>query len=130
VPASVVSRLTAEELANNTILTGTDCGAHPENCTRRFVTIPPRVVNPFALNLLNAYYPHPNPSAPLLNANAAGQNTTGRVADFAQSFGGLLTRDLATLRVDHDFSDKDQLYAVYNFHARNRNRGLLAKSVT
>jgi hypothetical protein len=117
VPASVIPLLTAQELANNTILVGT---------TRRFVSIPTRLLNPIALNLLNAYYPHANPSAPLLNANASGQNTTGRLADFAQSFGGLLTRDLATLRVDHDFSDKDKFYAVYNFQVRSGNRGLVA----
>ena len=117
VPASVIPRLTAEELANNTILVGT---------TRRFVTIPTRLLNPIALNLLNAYYPHANPAAPLLNANASGQNTTGRLQDFAQSFGGLLTRDLATLRVDHNFSDRDQFYAVYNFQVRSGNRNLVA----
>jgi hypothetical protein len=117
VPASVIPLLTASELTNNTILTGT---------TRRFVTIPTRLLNPIALNLLNGYYPHANPAAPLLNANASGQNTTGRLADFAQSFGGLLTRDLATLRVDHDFSDKDKFYAVYNFQVRSGNRGLVA----
>ncbi len=117
VPAAVIPLLTADELANNTILTGT---------TRRFVTIPQRLLNPIALNLLNAYYPHANPAAPLLNANASGQNTTGRLFDFAQSFGGLLTRDLATLRVDHDFSDRDKFYAVYNFQVRNGNRGLVA----
>lgn len=117
VPAAVIPLLTAQELANNTILTG---------ATRRFVTIPQRLLNPIAMNLLNAYYPHANPAAPLLNANANGQNTTGRLFDFAQSFGGLLTRDLATLRVDHDFSDKDKFYAVYNFQVRSGNRGLVA----
>ena len=118
VPASVIPRLTADELANNTILVGT---------TRRFVTIPTRLLNPIALNLLNAYYPHANPSAPLLNPNPlTGLSTTGRLADFAQSFGGLLTRDLATLRVDHDFSDKDKFYAVYNFQVRSGNRNLVA----
>jgi Carboxypeptidase regulatory-like domain/TonB dependent receptor len=117
VPASVIPLLTAAELANNTILTG---------ATRRFVTIPTRLLNPIALALMNGYYPHVSPSAPLLNANAAGQNTTGRLADFAQSFGGLLTRDLATLRVDHDFSDKDKFYAVYNFQVRSGIRSLVA----
>src|SRR6185369_8176712 len=126
VPASVIPRLTAQELTNNTILTGPDCVNHPENCVRRFVSIPSRLLNPFALALLNGYYPHPNPATPLLNADVNGQNTTGRIADFAQSFGGLLTRDLATLRVDHDFSDKDKFYAVYNFQVRNGNRTLVA----
>jgi hypothetical protein len=110
VPASVLPLLTAQELANNTILTGT---------TRRFVSIPTRLLNPIALNILAAYYPQVNPAAPF-------SATTGRLTDFATSFGGLLTRDLATLRVDHDFSDKDKFYAVYNFQTRNGNRGLVA----
>jgi hypothetical protein len=110
VPASVLPLLTAEELANNTILTGT---------TRRFNSIPSRLLNPIAINILNAYYPHASPAAPF-------SATTGRLTDFATSFGGLLTRDLATLRIDHDFSDKDKFYAVYNFQTRNGNRGLVA----
>src|SRR5205085_1317037 len=110
VPASVIPLLTAAELASNTVLTGS---------TRRFLSIPSRLLNPIALNILNGYYPHSSPSAPF-------SATTGRLTDFAQRFGGLLTRDLATLRLDHDFSDKDKFYAVYNFQARNGNRGLVA----
>lgn len=128
VPASVESRLTPAEIASNTILTGTGCAnvPRPPTCTMRFVTIPTRLLNPIALALMNGYYPHANPSAPLRNADANGQNTNGRLADFAQSFGGLLTRDLATLRVDHDFSDKDKFYAVYNFQVRSGIRSLVA----
>ena len=48
VPASVLPLLTAQELANNTIVTGT---------TRRFISIPTRLLNPIALNILAAYYP-------------------------------------------------------------------------
>jgi len=103
VPASIVPLLTPQELANNTTVI---------NGTRRFISIPTRLLNPIALNILSAYYPQVNPAAPF-------SATTGRLVDFATSFGGLLTRDLGTLRVDHDFSDKDKLYAVYNFQARN-----------
>ncbi|HJP91416.1 MAG TPA: carboxypeptidase-like regulatory domain-containing protein [Pyrinomonadaceae bacterium] len=110
VPASVIPLLTPTELANNTVVT---------NGTQRFLSIPTRLLNPIALGIVNGYYPHASPSAPF-------SATTGRLTDFAQSFGGLLTRDLATLRVDHDFSDKDKFYAVYNFQARNGNRGLVA----
>ncbi|MEO8434777.1 MAG: carboxypeptidase-like regulatory domain-containing protein [Pyrinomonadaceae bacterium] len=111
VPAAALALLTPTELANNTILTGT---------TRRFTSIPTRLLNPIAMNLLNGYYPHANPAAPVLNA------TSGRLADFTQTLPGLLTRDLATLRVDHDFSDKDKFYAVYNFQTRNGIRSLVA----
>lgn len=110
VPASVVPLLTPAELAANTITTGG---------TLRFLSIPTRLLNPIALGIVNGYYPQSSPSAPFSASN-------GRLTDFSQSFGGLLTRDLATLRVDHDFSDKDKFYAVYNFQSRNGNRGLVA----
>jgi len=121
VPGSIEPLLTPTELANNTILTGTHCTdvPRPSSCTLRFNSIPSRLLNPIALSILNGYYPHSSPSAPFNPAN-------GRLTDFAQSFGGLLTRDLATLRVDHDFSAKDKFYGVYNFQARNGNRGLVA----
>jgi len=110
VPASVVPLLTPQELANNTQVTGG---------TLRFISIPTRLLNPVALGIVNGYYPHSNPAAPF-------SRTTGRLTDFAQSFGGLLTRDLSSFRLDHDFSAKDKFYAVYNFQARNGNRGLVA----
>jgi hypothetical protein len=110
VPNAIKPLLTPSEVANNTTGTG---------ATQRFISIPTRLLNPIALSLLNGYYPHTNPATPFNHAN-------GRLDDFAQSFGGLLTRDLATLRVDHDFSAKDKFYAVYNFQVRNGNRGLVA----
>ena len=124
VPGAVEPLLTPAELATNTFFTGPagkDCTAlpRPSGCTLRFNSIPTRLLNPIALGILNGYYPHANPAAPF-------SPTSGRLTDFAQRFGGLLTRDLATLRVDHDFSAKDKFYAVYNFQARNGNRNLVA----
>jgi hypothetical protein len=110
VPAAVKPLLTPAEVANNTTGTGS---------SQRFISIPTRLLNPIALNILNAYYPHSSPAAPF---NA----TNGRLTDFVQTFSGLLTRDLATVRVDHDFSAKDKFYAVYNFQTRSGNRGLVA----
>ncbi len=110
VPAAVLPLLSPAELANNTFLTGT---------TRRFISIPSRLVNPIAANILNRYYPQTNPATPF-------SNTTGRLIDFVTNFSGLLTRDLATFRVDHDFSDKDKFYAVYNFQTRSGIRSLVA----
>ena len=121
VSAGALALLTPAEIASNIILTGTNCNVVPlpSSCTRRFNSIPTRLLNPIALNILNGYYPHANPAAPFNPAN-------GRLTDFVQTFGGLLTRDLATLRVDHDFSAKDKFYAVYNFQVRSGNRGLVA----
>jgi hypothetical protein len=105
VPAAVLPLLTAAELASNTILVGT---------TRRFITIPQRLLNPIALGIMG-YYPRTNPAT-------AFNTTNGRLRNFVRNIPGLLTRDLATLRVDHDFSDSDKFYAVYNYQIRNGNR--------
>jgi len=110
VPNPVKPLLTASEIANNTTGTG---------ATQRFISIPTRLLNPIALNILRSYYPQSSPAAPF-------SPTTGRLTDFVQTFSGLLTRDLSTLRVDHDFSDKDKFYGVYNFQTRSGNRGLVA----
>jgi hypothetical protein len=105
VPAAALPLLTPAELANNTIVVGG---------TRRFITIPQRLLNPIALGVVG-YYPRTNPAT---NFN----RTNGRLVDFVQNIPGLLTRDLATLRVDHDFSASDKFYAVYNYQIRNGNR--------
>ncbi|HVF26868.1 MAG TPA: carboxypeptidase-like regulatory domain-containing protein, partial [Pyrinomonadaceae bacterium] len=102
VPAGVLPLLTPAELASNTVLVGS---------TRRFITIPQRLLNPIALSILNNYYPHANPATPF-NAN------NGRVLQSIENIKGLISRDLSTLRVDHDFSDKDKFYAVYNYQVR------------
>ncbi|HZB45905.1 MAG TPA: carboxypeptidase regulatory-like domain-containing protein, partial [Pyrinomonadaceae bacterium] len=107
VPAEVLSLLTPAELANNTFLTGT---------TRRFNVIPERLLNPIALSLVNNYYPQ--------TGNAPFNPVNGRLIDFYQNIPGLITRDLFTGRIDHDFSDKDKFYAVYNYQKRNGVRAL------
>jgi len=112
VPASVMPLLTAEELANNTTVVAG---------TRRFISIPQRLLNPIAQNVVS-YYPETNPATP---TNA----TNGRIR-FAQNVESLLTRDLATLRIDHDFSEKDKFYAVYNFQVRNGQRALVLSPIT
>jgi len=112
VPPAVLPLLTAQELATNTVLVGS---------TRRFITIPQRLLNPIALNVM-AYYPHTNPATPLNNAN-------GQIR-FIQNISSLLTRDLSTLRVDHDFSSKDKFYAVYNYQIRNGQRAMVLSPLT
>lgn len=112
VPSSVLPLLTPEEVLNNTIVVAG---------TRRFISIPQRLLNPIAQNVVS-YYPQTNPATP---TNA----TNGRIR-FAENVESLLTRDLATLRIDHDFSDKDKFYAVYNFQVRNGQRALVLSPLT
>ncbi|HKC89602.1 MAG TPA: TonB-dependent receptor, partial [Blastocatellia bacterium] len=96
VPAGVT--LTDAELAANTIAVG---------ATRRFVTIPSRLLNPVTAAIIKTYFPVTSADAPI---NA----TNGRLTDFFFNLGGLTTRDLGTLRVDQDLSEKNKIYAVYN----------------
>jgi hypothetical protein len=112
VPTAVLPLLTQQELDNNTVVVGT---------TRRFITIPQRLLNPIALNVLS-FYPRTNPATPV---NA----TTGRIR-YVQNIESLLTRDLSTLRVDHDFSAKDKFYAVYNYQVRSGRRALVLSPIT
>jgi len=102
VPAEVT--LTAAELASNTILTGT---------TRRFVTIPSRLLNPGTQAFIQNYFPVTSVNAPINAAN-------GRLVDYFENLPGLTTRDLGTIRIDHDLTEKDKLAAVYNIQPRNQ----------
>ncbi|MGH9767043.1 MAG: carboxypeptidase regulatory-like domain-containing protein [Blastocatellia bacterium] len=96
VPAGIT--LTQAEIDANTILTGT---------TRRFKTIPSRLLNPTTQAFIKNYFPVTSVNAPINAAN-------GRLMDFFENRTGLVVRDLGTLRVDHDLSSKDKLSAVYN----------------
>ncbi|HEV8368799.1 MAG TPA: carboxypeptidase-like regulatory domain-containing protein [Pyrinomonadaceae bacterium] len=98
--------LTPAEIAANTCpsLGSTICGS---SSTLRFVSIPTRLLNPIALGIMN-YYPRANPNQPFSKSN-------GRLTSFVRNIPGLLNRDLSTLRIDHDLSDRDKIFAVYNF---------------
>jgi len=117
VPAEVVSLLTPAELENNTFLF-TEPG-NPPIVTRRFNTIPQRLLNPIAINYVRNFYPQSSPSAPIDPLN-------GRLIDFFHAESGLITRDLVTGRIDHDFSERDKFYAVYNFQKRDGTRTQVA----
>ena len=90
--------LTPEEMAANTITV---------SGTPRLVTIPRRLMNPVVGKLIAGYFPNVSPAAPY-------NTTNGRLLDFYQNQPNLEQRDLATLRIDHDFSGQDKIYGVYN----------------
>lgn len=102
VPAEVT--LTPEEIANNTILTGT---------TRRFVTIPSRLLNPTTTALIRTYFPVTSVNAPIIEAN-------GRLANYFENIPGRINRHLGTIRIDHELSEKDKITGVYNIQPRDQ----------
>jgi len=106
VPSSVT--LTPQELAENTIQFTDDDG----DTTTRFVTIPSRLLNPTVQAMINTYFPKIGLSAPINSSN-------GRILGGYQSIlSGRSVQDLGTFRLDHDFSERDHLYGVYNVSAQ------------
>ena len=103
VPASVT-------LTQNEIDQDTYCSGWP-NCTgtgQQFVIIPSRLLNPNVQQLISTYFPKISPAVDINTGN-------GRINDLFQTLvPGGSTRDLGTLRVDHDLTDKDHVYVVYN----------------
>jgi hypothetical protein len=106
VPSGVT--LTPQEIADNTIQFTDSDG----NTTTRFVTIPTRLLNPTVQAMINTYFPKIGLSAPLNPAN-------GRIVGGYQTIlSGRSIQDLGTMRLDHDFSERDHLYGVYNVSAQ------------
>ncbi len=109
-PAGVT--LTADEVADDTYCTPWPaCHAAHLGAGLQFVTIPSRLLNPNVQQLISTYFPKISPSVQI-------DTSTGRILDrFQTLLPGGSTRDLGTLRVDHDFTDKDHVYVVYNAQA-------------
>lgn len=107
VPAGIT--LTAQEIATNTI---PDTNPNDPPGSLRFVTIPSRLLNPTVQKLISTYFPKIGLSAPINSSN-------GRIPGGYQTIlPGNSTQDLGTLRVDHDFSERNHLYGVYNASAQ------------
>lgn len=110
VPANVFGQLSASEIANNTTNYCSD-PTDPTSCGPVFITIPSRLLNPNVQQLISTYFPKIDPSIPINSSN-------GRIGELFQTLmPSLTTRDLGTLRIDHDFSDRDHVYGVLNEQA-------------
>lgn len=101
VPSSIA--LTPSEIAQNTV----------GGLGQQFITIPSRLMNPMVAKLIQLYFPATSTAAPINPAN-------GRLTAFYTNTPGTLTRDLGTLRIDHDFSPRDRIYGVYNAQAQDQ----------
>src|SRR6266700_1767206 len=95
--------LTPQEIASDTV---NDGSGH-----RLFTQIPSRFLNPTVQNLINKYFPPIGTGIPINPGN--GQIDGG----FQTLLSGRETLDLGTLRLDHDFSEKDHVYLTYNASA-------------
>jgi len=108
VPDDIFSQLAPQEVATDTTVF---CDPDTAECSNRFITIPSRFLNANTQKLIDVYFPKISPAV-------AVDPETGLIRDrFQTLLPGGSTRDLGTLRVDHDFSDKDHVYGVYNAQA-------------
>jgi len=106
VPAGIT--LTQQEMATDTEAV-TDCSG---NTTQRFIRIPSRLLSPTVQQLLSTYFPKIGLSAPINPAN-------GRIpGGYHTILSGNSIQDVGTLRLDHDFSERNHLYGVYNVSAQ------------
>ena len=104
VPGDVV--LTAQEMADDTV----------GGLGQQFITIPSRLLNPDVQSLIGTYFPKVGLGAPI--NSATGQiGGDGDPNGYQTILPGRSVRDLGTLRIDHDFSDLDHVYGVYNVQA-------------
>ena len=100
VPAGVV--LTPQEIATDTV----------NGAGQQFLQIPSRLLNPSVQTLINKYFPHIGVTAPI-------DPSTGRIPSYQTEISGWDTLDTGSLRLDHDFSDRDHVYASYNTSAES-----------
>lgn len=103
VPADVLAVLTPEEVANDTV----------GGLGQQFITIPSRLLNPTVQSLIGTYFPKIGLSAPI-NPVTGQINGPDDVSGYQTLLPGRSVRDVGTLRIDHDFSDRDHVYGVYN----------------
>jgi len=93
--------LTAQEIATDTV----------GGAGQQFIQIPSELLNPSVQSLITKYFPHIGLSAPI------NPNGTGRIPNYQTQLSGRDTLDTGSLRLDHDFSEKDHVYASYNTSA-------------
>ena len=90
---------------------------------QKFIRIPSRLLNPTTQKIIQNYFPSTSPDAAINPSN-------GRLVDYATNLPGTLTRNLGTMRVDHDFSEKDRMYGVYNVQTQVSATSLVASPFT
>ena len=111
VPEGVV--LTSQEKATDTV----------GGSGLQFIQIPSRLLNPSVQTLITKYFPHIGVTAPI-------DPTTGRIPSYQTQVPGRDTLDNGSLRLDHDFSEKDHVYASYNTSAESSATNLVVSPYT
>ncbi len=110
VPADVLAQMTPEEIANDTV-------------GGRFITMPSRFLNPTVQNLIGTYFPK-------IGLGADINSTSGRVPAYVTNVSQPSVRDTGSFRLDHDFTDRDHVFAVYNGSAQTFGQNLVQSPYT
>jgi hypothetical protein len=101
IPGSILAMMTPTEVASDSV----------GGLGLQFITIPSRLLNPTVQNLIGKYFPHSSTSAPI---NPAKGTIDDSVNGFQTLLPGRYVKDVGTLRLDHDFSERDHIYGVYS----------------
>ncbi len=118
VPDNVFAGLTPQEIATDTTVFCDNSDPANPDCTNRFIQIPSRLLNPTVQSLIGTYFPKIGLAAPINTSN-------GRIPGYLSNLPTHSVQDVGTLRVDHDFSEKDRVYVSYNGSARTYNGNLV-----
>ena len=79
----------------------------------QFIRIPQRLLNPVTTKLIDVYFPK-------VGSSAGIKASTGTVAPhYTANYPGKTGQHEGTLRIDHNFSDRDRVYGVYHASAQN-----------
>ncbi|HET9305014.1 MAG TPA: carboxypeptidase-like regulatory domain-containing protein [Candidatus Sulfotelmatobacter sp.] len=76
----------------------------------QFIQIPSELLNPSVQSLITKYFPHIGVAAPI-------DSSSGLIPSYQTQMPGRDTLDTGSLRIDHDFSEKDHVYVSYNTSA-------------
>ncbi len=80
---------------------------------QQFIRIPQRLLNPVTTKLIDLYFPKVGTSAGI-------KASTGTIAPhYTANYPGQTGQHEGTLRIDHNFSDRDRVYGVYHASAQN-----------
>ena len=105
--------LTAAEVGANTV----------GGLGQRFTTIPSRLLNSTTQSIISQYFPKASVDGAINPAN-------GRLLRYYQQLPSHAERNLGTLRMDHDFSDKNKFYGVFNVQDANNDGALVQAPYT
>jgi hypothetical protein len=110
IPAGIT--LTPQEIAGNTV----------GGLGQRFTVIPSRLLNPITQAVIRQYFPPASVNAPINTSN-------GRLTSYNNLVPQHGTRDLGSMRIDHDFTERDRYYFTFNAQNSSANGSAVSSPI-